>query len=252
MMTQDKVSPPPHRDTIRSYVIRAGRMTPAQARALASQAEGYLLTLDSNDFLDPVLLFSRPAPLILDIGFGMGEALLQMAAEQSHVNFMGVEVHRPGVGALLLQRAKLGIENIRVFSADANHVLNRLSPASLDRVQLFFPDPWHKKRHHKRRLVQAPFLTLVAEKLKPDGILHVATDWQPYAEEIIDHLQAHASFQPLSQSQAAQIIAQRPTTKFERRGKRRGHGISDILYQRSLSEHWLKAGVARRSMQCGL
>lgn len=214
---------------IRSYVRREGRMTKAQSRAVNAQANPYLIELTSPT--DPSQLFRQTGPIVLEIGFGMGEALLAMVQQQPQENFIGVEVHRPGVGSFLLNRAKLELENVRVICADVHHVLTALRPASLDRLQIFFPDPWHKKRHHKRRLIQAEFLSLCAKGLKPHGIIHIATDWQPYAEVIEAVLESHHAFERVDDDYHQQVIAKRAPTKYEQRGLRRGHRISEFVYQ---------------------
>jgi tRNA (guanine-N7-)-methyltransferase len=222
----------PTRTHLRSFVLRQGRITAAQHAALASLWPVY--GVDSTDVFKPVETFGRAAPLILEIGFGNGESLAQMADRERDKDFLGIEVHRPGVGHLLLKAQALDLRNLRVYCADAVDVLrDRMVPGSLDGVQVFFPDPWHKKRHHKRRLVNPAFVALVAERLKPGGFLHCATDWEDYALQMLAVLQAS----PLLRNQAdggtyAERPASRPLTKFEARGQRLGHGVWDLVFAR--------------------
>jgi tRNA (guanine-N7-)-methyltransferase len=178
--------------------------------------------------------FGREAPLILEIGFGNGDSLATMAAENPAANYIGIEVHRPGVGHLLLKIEEQGVSNLRVYCADAIDILTHcVADASLDRLQLFFPDPWHKKRHNKRRIVNAGFLELICCKLKPGGIFHAATDWEPYAEHMAETLAACPALLSLAaNSPFSPRPDYRPLTKFESRGHRLGHGVWDLLYRR--------------------
>ncbi len=178
--------------------------------------------------------FHRQAPLTLEIGFGDGEALLELARRYPQQDFIGIEVHHPGVGNLMLKLERDKLSNVRVFCADAMEVLRHcVLPDTLDRLNLFFPDPWHKKRHHKRRLVTIDFIQLVATRLKTGGILHFATDWQPYAEEALERMGQCSAFKNLSGSgQFSQRPESRPETKFERRGQRLGHKVRDIVMKR--------------------
>ena len=209
---------------IRSYVLRAGRMTEGQRNAFSRGWSFYGLKLDDGP-IDAEIIFGRKAPLIIEIGFGMGDSLLQMASAAPDQDFIGIEVHPPGVGRLIASAEEQKITNLRVYLADATDVLNECIPAqSLQRLQLYFPDPWHKKRHHKRRLINAVFLDAVAEKLQPGGMLHIATDWQPYAEEIYDHLESHPAFSHCPAPARAE-------TKYERRGQRLGHVVTDLAAQ---------------------
>lgn len=219
--------------TIRSYVRREGRMTDRQKRALENFWPRYGLSLDQR-VIDLACVFGRDKPCVLEIGFGMGESLLAQAQENPDTNFIGIEVFRIGVGALLASCAESGVENIRIFNADAVEVLRQCIPDhSLDRVQLFFPDPWPKKRHHKRRLVQPDFASLVAQKLKPDGIFHMATDWENYAEHMMAVLESSSEFRNLAgPNQFSPRPSTRSLTKFETRGLRLGHGVWDLLYVR--------------------
>ena len=183
---------------------------------------------------DFAAVFGRAAPLVLEIGFGMGASLVEMAASAPQRNFIGVEVHLPGVGRLLHEMAARDIDNIRVYRHDAVEVLRDcIEDACLDTVQVFFPDPWHKKRHHKRRLIQPPFVDLLAAKLKPGGILLLATDWEDYALQMMEALSGCAGLTNTCTGEAFAPRPQlRPLTKFERRGERLGHGVWDLVFQR--------------------
>ncbi len=180
---------------IRSYVLRAGRVGSGQARALAELGPRFMLPYRST-VLDLDAVFGRHAPRFLEIGFGMGEGLAEIAAAHPENDYLGVEVHTPGVGALLKQIGERGLANVRIVQHDAVEVLtNMLEPGSLAGVHIFFPDPWHKTRHHKRRLIQGPFVNRLAKKLKPGAYLHLATDWQPYAEQMLEVLRAEPLLQ---------------------------------------------------------
>ncbi len=213
---------------IRSFVRREGRFTPAQQRAMETLWPVYGLNPGEN--LQPEKAFGRRKPLILEIGFGNGESLVEMASSRPDLNFIGIEVHRPGVGRLLLEIEARTLNNIRVYCADATDILERyIADASLHRVNLFFPDPWHKKRHHKRRLIQPAFVQILADKLESGGILHIATDWPDYAR----HIQATIADQPgFSPVDATKLDPSRPVTKYQRRGQRLGHPITDLAYRR--------------------
>ena len=218
---------------IRSFVRREGRLTPGQSRALERWWPEYGLP-ETDEQLDFARLFGRHAPTLLEIGFGNGDALLEMAQRHPGWNFIGIEVHRPGVGHLLKSVGELGLPNLRVSSRDAIEVLeNQVPDASLDRVMLYFPDPWPKKRHHKRRIVQPPFVRLVARKLAPGGEFHLATDWENYAEHMREVLEATAEFENVSPEMYALRPEDRPLTKFERRGQRLGHNVRDLVYRRA-------------------
>ncbi len=231
-MTAKPDAPAGHR-TIRSFVRRAGRLTPSQQRALAELWPKFGVEF-REELLDFEALFGRSAPVVLEIGFGNGETLVQQAAQHPEFDFLGVEVHEPGIGHCLIKARAAGIENLRLIRHDAVEVLERMiPPASLARVNLFFPDPWPKKRHHKRRLVQVRFLDLVAERLAAGGSFNVATDWENYAAHIeaavrqsgrlrCTERRIHSGDQPLD----------RPETKFERRGLRHGHRIRDWRFVR--------------------
>jgi len=219
------------RRPVRSFVLRQGRLSAAQARA----CEALLPVLGvpyAPRVLDLVALFGRPAPKILEIGFGMGETTTAVAAAHPETDFLGVEVHLPGVGSLLRRAADQGLTNVRVIRHDAVEVVrDMIAPGALAGIHVFFPDPWPKKRHHKRRLIQAPLVRLLAERLRPGGHLHVATDWLDYAEQILAVLSA----QPLLVNTASGFAPRpqwRPETKFEARGRRLGHPVQDIVFRR--------------------
>jgi len=225
-----------HPKTIKSFVMRAGRTTTGQAKALAEWGPRFVLPYTGQP-IDAAAAFGRCGPLMLEIGFGMGEATAHIAAMRPHDNFLCCEVHEPGVGALLKRIGEQGLDNIRILQHDAVDVLDHMLPAgSLDGVHIFFPDPWHKKKHNKRRLVQTPFVAKLAERLKPGGYLHCATDWQPYAEQML----AVLSSEPLLTNSASHAGLggyapkpdYRPLTKFENRGLRLGHGVWDVVFSR--------------------
>ena len=218
-----------HYRRVRSFVRRPGRMTLAQKRALAELLPVYQIPPDANDI---ALAFDRQQPLVVEIGFGNGEALAWMAANEPERNFAGIEVHEPGIGRLLRELQTRGLHNVRVAADDAVEVLHRqVRPGTLDEVRIYFPDPWPKKRHHKRRIVQNAFLELVAERLRPGGLLHLATDWQPYATWMLEHLEAARQFENLGDP-FVERPAWRPPTHFEKRGARKGHAIFDLLFRR--------------------
>lgn len=220
------------RRPVRSYVLRQGRMTEAQRRALERLWPRYGVALGDAPLV-PAVLFRRAAPVILEIGFGNGDALVAAAASQPDHDFLGVEVHRPGVGSLLLKLADAGIENVRVIVADANDVLARLTPGTLQGVHLFFPDPWPKKRHHKRRLLQPAFAARLHEVLAPGGYLHCATDWEEYAAHMLAVLEATPGFvNAAGAGRYTERPASRPTTRFERRGQAEGRPVRDLLFRR--------------------
>ncbi len=217
---------------IRSYVLRAGRLTRAQERALAELWPRFGIAAAETDTeqLDLDTVFGRQAPRILEIGIGNGAALTSMAAQDPEQDYLGAEVHAPGVGHCLLEIERLGLGNIRLFMEDAVGVLrHRLPDASLAGLHLYFPDPWHKKRHHKRRLVQAPFVDLLVRKLTDQGYFHVATDWPPYAEHIAAVLDASGHFDAGVDPASS---GTRPLTRFEARGQRLGHPIWERIYRR--------------------
>jgi len=207
-------------------------MTPGQKRALQQLMPRY--GLEPGSLVDPVAIFHRQAPLILEIGFGNGESLAAMAAAAPQTDFIGIEVHRPGVGHLLQELDRQALNNVRVICEDAVTVIRSSLPDHcLDRLLLFFPDPWHKKRHHKRRIVQAEFIELLAQKLKPGGILHMATDWENYAEQMLEVMEKTPELHNCAgRRKYSEKPGYRPVTKFERRGLKLGHGVRDLLFQR--------------------
>lgn len=223
-----------HRREIKSFVRREGRTTPAQERALVELLPRYGIDYCAEQQLDFTQLFGNDNPVWLEIGFGMGHSLATMAAAMPNINFIGIEVHRPGVGSLLNAMQEQQLTNIRVMSHDAVDVLkNMIAPNSLARLLLFFPDPWHKTRHHKRRIVQPAFMSLVASRLTDNGIFHSATDWEPYAQWILDIMDVQPEFiNPAGNGRFALKPDYRPETKFERRGQRLGHGVWDLVYQK--------------------
>jgi tRNA (guanine-N7-)-methyltransferase len=227
-MSDDTSSSPPRRG-IKSFVVRAGRMGTGQVRALETLGPRFVLPYAPQP-LDAAAVFGRSAPLVLEIGFGMGQATAQIAGTLPGTDFLGVEVHTPGVGALLklIDEQKLG--NLRIVQHDAVEVLEHmLAPASLAGVHVFFPDPWHKKKHNKRRLIQAPFVAKLVSRLAPGGYLHCATDWQPYAEQMLEVLSAEPGLRNTADGYAPKP-AYRPLTKFENRGLKLGHGVWDLVF----------------------
>ncbi|MEP4145717.1 MAG: tRNA (guanosine(46)-N7)-methyltransferase TrmB [Halioglobus sp.] len=219
---------------IRSYVLRTGRMTPGQERAFEDNWSRWGLE-HADGPLDFDTCFGRTGPRVLEIGFGMGQSLVEMAAAAPEKNFVGIEVHKPGVGRLLHSMVDEHVSNIRVYCHDAVEVLRDcVADEYLDTVQIFFPDPWHKKRHHKRRLVQPEFVAHLTSKLKPGGILHLATDWQHYAEQMMEVLGATDGLTNCAgQGQFSPRPDDRPLTKFEARGERLGHGVWDLLFKKT-------------------
>ncbi len=223
--------------SIRTFVVRGSRATRAQRQAIEELLPVYGLNRSAHypDKVDIPAVFGRHAQTVLEIGFGDGEALVQLARENPGKNHIGIEVHRPGIGHLLLQLKKHQLENVRVWVGDAVDSLENAYPdQSLDRINLFFPDPWPKKKHHKRRILQAGFIEQVIARLKPGGIFHFATDWEDYAVEALCKLERHpALVNQAGPGHYTSPPAGRPETKFERRGKRLGHGVWDIVMIRS-------------------
>ncbi len=212
---------------------REGRLTTGQQRALDAALPR--LGLDGREgTIDLDTEFGRRAPRTLEIGFGDGESLAELARRHPDRDFIGIEVHRPGVGHLLNIAEREGLSNLRVFTRDAVEVLeSAIADGALDAVLLFFPDPWHKKRHHKRRIVRPEFVALIHRKLRAGGQFHLATDWEDYAEHMLATVSAHPGFANLSgEGSFAPRPEQRPITKFERRGQRLGHGVWDLLFER--------------------
>lgn len=222
-----------NRRSIQSFVLRQGRLTQAQARALEILEP--CLGLPAGQPVVAATLFGRNAPLVVEIGFGNGDSLATMAAVAPEMNFIGIEVHPPGVGHLLLEIERLGLSNVRIHRGDAVKFLDEcISDASVHCFQIFFPDPWHKKKHHKRRLINPAFVALAARKLQAGGRLHIATDWQNYAEHILAVLNTHPEFVNLAgHALYAERPDYRPLTKFEQRGQRLGHGVWDIIFVRT-------------------
>jgi tRNA (guanine-N7-)-methyltransferase len=216
---------------IRSFVLRAGRMGPGQQRALDELGPRFVLPY-RREALDFAAAFGRDAPTVLEIGFGMGDATAQVATALPATNFIGIEVHAPGVGALLKRIGAGQLTNLRLIQHDAVEVLEHMiAPASLAGVHIYFPDPWHKKRHHKRRLIQPAWVRQLSTRLAPGGYLHCATDWQPYAEQMLEVLGAEASLVNTTDGYSPRP-AWRPQTKFEARGLKLGHGVWDLLFSR--------------------
>jgi len=223
----------PMRRPVRSFVRRNGRLTDGQKRALEELMPRYGVG-EGSGVLDLERLFGRARPFVLEIGFGNGDATWRMAQAHPEQNFLGVEVHEPGIGRLLLALEREGVENVRVACADAVEWLSeRMGPNSLDAVHIFFPDPWPKKRHHKRRMIQPEFVELLASRMKPGGILHMATDWEPYAEHMLDVMRGSPHFENFSEAGGPGMRPEcRPRTKFEQRGERLGHPVIDLLFRR--------------------
>ena len=220
----------PHRP-MRSFVLRAGRLGSGQQRALQELGPRFVLPYQPQQ-ADWPAVFGRDAPRVLEIGFGMGQATAQIAAARPDLDFIGVEVHQPGVGALLREIGERGLGNLRIVQHDAVEVLREMiAPASLAGAHIFFPDPWHKKRHHKRRLIQPAFVELLVSRLAPGGWLHCATDWQDYAEQMLQVLGDSPALANTAPGYAPKPEL-RPLTKFEARGLKLGHGVWDLLFTR--------------------
>ncbi|MEP7057120.1 MAG: tRNA (guanosine(46)-N7)-methyltransferase TrmB [Caldimonas sp.] len=224
-------APATRRHAIRSFVVRAGRMGPGQARALAELGPQFVLPYvpERTDF---AAHFGRRAALVLEIGFGMGDATAAIAQALPGTDFVGVEVHPPGVGALLKRIGELGLDNLRLIQHDAVDVLEQMiAPQSLAGVHVFFPDPWHKVRHNKRRLIQTAFVQLLASRIARGGYVHCATDWEPYAAQMLDVLTAEPALRNSADGFAARP-PYRPLTKFEHRGLGLGHGVRDLVFEK--------------------
>jgi tRNA (guanine-N7-)-methyltransferase len=214
---------------IRSFVTRAGRLSTAQGKAIETLGPRFCIPYEKAVFnFDQA--FARSAPTILEIGFGMGDTTAKIAAGMPDKNFIGVEVHTPGVGSLLKLIGEQGLNNLKIIQHDAVEVItNMIAPNSLAGVHIFFPDPWHKARHNKRRLIQGPFINLLVSRLMPGGYLHCATDWQEYAEQMLQVLGDEPALRNTAQGYAPRP-AYRPVTKFENRGLRLGHGVWDLVF----------------------
>jgi tRNA (guanine-N7-)-methyltransferase len=223
----------PSERRIRSFVLRAGRMTEAQQRGFDDGWPRWGIDYRAEP-LDFDALFGGSGERVLEIGFGMGNSLLEMAAARPQAQYLGIEVHRPGVGKLLHGVLEQGLSNVRVMCHDAVEVLEHcIAPASLQRLQIFFPDPWHKKRHNKRRLIQPEFTALAASRLSEGGLLHLATDWEPYAEHMLEVINGCALLEnTAADGRYVPRPEERPLTKFEARGQRLGHGVWDLVYSR--------------------
>ena len=231
--TANEAGEHPHQ-RIRSFVIRAGRMTNAQTKALEELGPKYVLDVSDLQPLDVTAAFGREAPVVVEIGFGMGKSFIEMAQHDPLRNYLGIEVHPPGVGATLLLIEELGLTNVRLIKHDAFEVLTKcLGPESIDILQIFFPDPWPKARHHKRRLINPEFLALVTPLLKHGGEIRMATDWQEYAEQMLECLN-NAPELSNTNPEGGYIPRPewRPLTKFEKRGERLGHGVWDLVFKR--------------------
>lgn len=221
----------PQRRSIRSYVVRAGRIGPGQTRALQQLAPRHVLAYQPL-LLDLPAVFARAAPVVLEIGFGMGAATASIARARPHTDFLGIEVHPPGVGALLQQIEALGLRNLRLIQHDAVEVIEHmLAPATLAGVHIYFPDPWPKKRHHKRRLVQPEFIATLVDRMAPGAYLHCATDWHAYANDMMQVLSGEPGLENTVPGFAPRPDW-RPLTKFENRGLELGHGVWDLLFRR--------------------
>ncbi len=222
-----------HHREIKSFVLRAGRMTSGQQRGWDECWQGWGLSIDQGS-LDITAAFGRDAPAVLEIGYGMGHSLVTMAGLESDKNFIGIEVHRPGVGSLLNESQIAGLTNVRTYCDDAVQVLRQCIPdGSLARVQIYFPDPWHKKRHNKRRLIQSAFIDAIRPKLAIGGIVHLATDWEHYAEQMLEVMSEAEGFDNQAEDNGYSPRPDfRPLTKFEKRGQRLGHGVWDLLFKR--------------------
>jgi tRNA (guanine-N7-)-methyltransferase len=220
------------RRQIRSFVLRQGRVTNAQRRACEELLPVYGVPFAPTS-LDLDLLFGRPAPKVLEIGFGMGETTATIAQAHPENDYLGIEVHTPGVGGLLKQLGELNLKNVRIVQHDAVEVLQQMIAfAALDGVHLFFPDPWPKKRHHKRRLIQPAFVALLSSRMKPGAYLHAATDWEDYASQMLQVLSAEPTLENTA-TDFAQRTDSRPETKFERRGVKLGHRVWDLVFRKT-------------------
>ncbi len=219
---------------IRSFVRREGRMTSGQSRALETLWPLYGIEIEQQTLLNWPALFGNHQPVVIEVGFGMGQSLADMAQAFPHQNYLGIEVHRPGVANLLKLIDQAQLSNLKIICHDAVEVLEQKIPAhSVQRLQLFFPDPWHKAKHKKRRILQAPFATSVAKALESGGEFHMATDWEDYALWMMDVMSAHSDFSNAAgERQYSQRPDYRPLTKFEARGHRLGHGVWDLIFKR--------------------
>lgn len=236
MSATTPASPHPH---IRSYSGRRGHFTSGQRLAYETLRERWCLAYDPARALEVqriAELYARQAPLVVEIGFGMGDATAGIAAAEPQHDFLGIEVYPAGIGALLMRIEARQLTNVRIIQHDAVEVFrDMIAPGSLARVQVFFPDPWPKKRHHKRRLIQPPFVALLASRLRPGGVVHCATDWEPYAQQMLEVLSGEPSLEN-TVADFAERPAYRPPTRFENRGSRLGHEIRDLVFRRRAAE----------------
>lgn len=219
-----------HRRPIRSYVLRSGRLTDSQKKAIAEHWEEFVIPTNDS-LLDLQKLFPQPSKLVVEIGFGMGDSLLETALQEPASNFIGIEVHQPGIGKLLHGISVHSLPNLKIICRDATAVLASCIPLNtVDKLQIFFPDPWPKKKHQKRRIVQPEFMAVLRDRLKPGGKIHLATDWQEYAEHMLDVMEGVPGMYNQEGSGKFLEHPARPGTKFETRGKRLGHGVWDLMY----------------------
>jgi tRNA (guanine-N7-)-methyltransferase len=223
---------------IRSFVRREGRLTKGQQRALDELFPVYGLSPTENEILNFAAIFDNDHPVHLEIGFGNGESFIQMAVDRPEINFVGIEVHRPGVGNALLQIEQRSIQNVRVICQDAVEVLSQhIADQSLSAVYIFFPDPWHKKRHHKRRLIQIDFIECLKQIMQDNAVLHLATDWEDYAIHMMEVMKQVVGFTNLAgEGNYSERPGYRPVTKFEERGLRLGHGVWDLIFRKKNKE----------------
>ena len=219
---------------VTSFILREGRLTKGQAAAIEDYWDQLGLDYQGSEF-DFNGIFGNNNPVIIEIGFGMGKSLVEMASNDPNSNYIGIEVHKPGVGACLADIHEAGLKNLRIMNHDAVEVLKQCVPDnSLQRLQLYFPDPWHKKRHHKRRIVQDDFVQLVRKKLSSGGVFHMATDWENYAEQMLEVMLEAEGFKNQSDNNTyCPRPDYRPITKFEKRGERLGHGVWDLLFEKT-------------------
>jgi len=230
---QQPTNPEIKKRTIRSFVVRGGRMTEGQQRAYDANWKTYGLEADQGR-IDYQEVFGRESDVVIEVGFGMGASLVEMAKNAPEKDFIGIEVHPPGVAKLMMLAAEAGIQNIRVYCHDAIEVMaNCLPQGQASTFQLFFPDPWHKKKHNKRRIVQPLFAQQVANVLKVGGVFHMATDWEPYAEHMLEVMEAQTQYENVAGKNTYHPRPEwRPLTKFEQRGERLGHGVWDLIYSK--------------------
>lgn len=217
---------------VRSYVVRGGRLTPSQQEAIDSLWSLYGIEKDQG-VIDQEAIFGRSGELVFEIGFGMGDSLVAMAQQHGEKDYIGIDVHPPGIGTILRDIKTQDLQNLRVMQGDAMEVLRTcFADRQLGRIQIFFPDPWHKKRHHKRRMIQPPFVEELAQKLDTGGILHLATDWENYAEQMMEVMSASTAFTNMAGTGNYSEPGERVETKFERRGRKLGHGVWDLVFEK--------------------